>query len=389
MRERGRGSDGERSHRAAERERACALLRSGWGGRTVIAEVFGVTVRTLWNWHRREETRSPLGRPPHGEARREEVSRLVRGELERQGWTAGRESVGAALGPHVPRRLVSEALRGLKAAHRAAVRRHRLEHRVSVTVLARDVVWAEDSTHLGRLADRKAILGEVVRDIGAHRTIGLAVGGTLDAEDVVAILEEVRRRRGTLPLVWQTDNAGPYVSGETAGYLDGREVVHLRSLPRTPQHNATSERGIGELKPEAELGKGVVLESVIEPADRLAEAWWRLDHERLRPSLGFRTAAEVDEALPPWQAFVDRRTFYEAVRRGLLEVEGREWRTERARRRARREVVLRTLERFGLVRITRGAPARTTGPPHDRRTSDERSTTQTDPEPRGSGGDGS
>lgn len=130
-------------------------------------------------------------------------------------------------------------------------------------------------------------------------------------------------------------------------------MVHLLSLPHTPQHNAWVERGHGELKAESGLGKGVVLSNVDEARTRLLAARERLDEHRLRARLGARTAAEIDRSLPSWEGVLDRRAFYDAVcrsrQRAVLGTVG-----ARARRLAEREATWRVLESYGLVRRSRG-----------------------------------
>jgi transposase InsO family protein len=159
--------------------------------------------------------------------------------------------------------------------------------------------------------------------------------------------------RGRLPLVWSTDNGSCYCSADVEAWLAERRVVHLRSLPHTPQHNAWVERCHGELKAESGLGRGVVLESVQEAETRLLAARERLDGHRLRSRLGARTAVDVDSTLESWEGAVDRRSFYAAVcsarEQAVLGVIG-----ARARRRAEREAVFTTLELYGLVTRTRG-----------------------------------
>jgi hypothetical protein len=115
----------------------------------------------------------------------------------------------------------------------------------------------------------------------------------------------------------------------------------------------TIERAFGELKAEAGLGAGVVLDSPDEALARLLDARRRLEEHRPRACLGGRTAADVDRMLPSWEAAVDRGAFYAAACQArdeaLRDVTG-----ARARRRAAREATLSTLERFGLAYRTRG-----------------------------------
>jgi hypothetical protein len=79
----------------------------------------------------------------------------------------------------------------------------------------------------------------------------------------------------------------------------------------------------------------------------------RLLNERVRPSRGGFSAAQLDSSLPCDEDLVRRERFYEtacaAIRSAVQEVDN-----PRARRRAEREAILCTLEQMGLVTRTRG-----------------------------------
>jgi hypothetical protein len=197
------------------------------------------------------------------------------------------------------------------------------------------------------------VSAEAVKDVATMRTLDLPVSSrATSGADVIAMLKALEAR-GRLPLVWSTDNGSCYCGADVETWLAEHRVVHLLSLPYTPQHNAWVERCHGELKAEACLGQGVVLDSVQEAEARLLAARERLDGHRLRSRLGARTAVDVDSTLESWEGAVDRRSFYAAVcsarEQAVLGVIG-----ARARRRAEREAVFTTLELYGLVTRTRG-----------------------------------
>jgi transposase InsO family protein len=254
---------------------------------------------------------------------------------------------------------VQQSLRRLKARDRQREERRRAAVRQHVEVLRRDVLWSQDGTHLGRWLGR-GVNAEVVREAATCKTLDLWVlPRATTSEDVIALLEGLLWQ-GRLPLVLSTDNGSCYCSAEVEAWLAEHGVIHLRSLPHTPQHNAWVERGHGELKGESGLGKGVVLSSVEEAERRILQARELLDEYRLRARLGARTAAEIDRSLPSWEGVLDRRAFYDAVcharEHAVLGTVG-----ARARRLAQREATWCVLESFGLVRRTRGGaplPAR-------------------------------
>lgn len=329
-----------------------SLPQTSRGERARIAGLFGVDVRTLLNWEKAvgRESRSP-GRPPHGPGKIWRALLRVRREIQAQGWTAGWRPIAKALAGLVPVALVQRSLSRWKKWRRKRMRALRTRLRHSVAVPYRNALWCQDATQVGR-QDEHAVLAEVVRDVGARKTLGLCVGAAATGEDVVAILERVRRDRGALPLVYVTDNGSPYRSRTVADYLAMQRVIHLRSQPRTPQHNPWAERGIGEIKHEAGLDSGTRLASLGIAAHRLIAAVHRLDHCRLRPHSAGTNALRDRNLVPAYNA-VDRESFYRstcaAIERAMDGQEGR-----RARRRARREAIYASLERFGLVTRTRG-----------------------------------
>jgi hypothetical protein len=314
--------------------------------------LLGVDVRTLLNWEKAagRESRSP-GRPPHTKRALWQALARVRREIRDQGWTAGWRPIARALRGLVPVALVQRCLSRWKKWRRTRMNALRSRLRHSVEVPYRDALWCQDATQVGR-QDGDAVIAEVVRDVGGRRTLGLRVGGAASGDDVVTVLERVRRDRGVLPLVYVTDNGPPYRSRVLAHYLARHHVVHLRSLPRTPQHNPWAERGIGEIKQEAGLESGTPLDSLRMATRRLIAAVQRLDHCRLRPHAAGTNALRDRNLVPAYDA-VDRESFYRttcaAIERAVDGHTGR-----RARRRAEREAIYASLESFGLVKRIRG-----------------------------------
>ena len=290
----------------------------------------------------------------------------------RLGRACGERAVHAALAGEVPLRRVREALRALKARRRRVQRQLAAARRVHVVVHARDAVWSQDATHLGRCprdpglpeanvplrelsgapqGPLRAVQGEVVKDVASTELVDVRVGPPATGEDVVAVLEALRVERG-LPLVHATDN-GVYACRRVREYLAAHQVVHLRSLPRTPQHNAWVERSNGELKQETGLGRGVVLRDDDEARDRVERARRTLNEHRPRTSRGGLTAAQLDASLPHWQARVRREVFWNEAC-SAIERLTKDANNERERRMREREAIHCTLEEFGLVTRTRG-----------------------------------
>ena len=346
---------------SATRRRVGALLRSRHHPRKTLealAEAHGVTLRTLRNWKRIDPAvpRARPGRPTLGQAVLDWAREVVRAELERQGWAAGEEPVWRGLDGAIPRARVRRVLAELKADRRRRHAAHAREARVSVTVLARDALWSLDATHLGREACGAEVQAEVLREVASTRTIGLSVGPPAVDDDIVRLLDTAMEERGAAPLVLVTDNGGTYRSWAVEAWCRLFGVVHLFSLPRTPQHNAASEHGMRELKEDADLGKGVLLPDIEHPAARLLAARDRIDGHRPRRTRGWRTAIDDDLARPHWRETLTRAEVLDAVSCGILPAVLHS-EPGRARRRAIREAILRALQDLSVITRTRGGRA--------------------------------
>lgn len=307
----------------------------------------------------------PVGRPAHCDAVRWMAAKKIREQLEVQGFTAGWRSVSKAL-KEVPTRLVQKLVPVCKAGDRARRARAAAAQRVSVRVHQRDAVWSIDATHLGRDGE-EAQQGEVIKDLATTRVVGVSLGSVATGADVVRILEQSKAERGAVPFVLCHDNGKAYCCGLVSRWCRENGIVELLNEPHTPQHNAACERGIGELKEECVLGSGCKLERI---QGRLwvgdAELWgaprWcrdvqaalqRLNRGRLRGSRGYKTAEQLDRETPSAESWACRESFHQAAC-SAIEDAVRDACTARARRRATREAIYRTLERFGMVTRTRG-----------------------------------
>ena len=245
--------------------------------------------------------------------------------------------------------------------------------RVTILVQARDVAHSLDATHLGR-DEGGEVQGESLRDLASTSALSISVGRPSTGAEVVTLLERTSKERGGPPLLLFVDGGSNYAALEVVNWCRVNMVILLRSEPRTPQHNAWVERGHRELKEDAELGKGCVLEplpckrwttigghleiadwaeggeSVLNPdsertdwCERTKRAMVALNELRTRPSRGGMTAAALDAALPRGDDLVCRESLYRKVCRDI-ELAEQGARNTRARLRARRNVVLRIFE---------------------------------------------
>ena len=329
--------------------------------REELAEALGVTPRTLRSWKREAEgtpgaTRRP-GRPRRSHGERALAKERVRSVLEQLGIAAGERTVHHALDGEVSLRLVRESLAELKAEHRTRARRKREELRSSVHALARGAMWSLDGTHLGRDEAGAALVGEIVRDVASTKTLGVSVGPPPTSAEVVVLLEHVVAETGEVPLVLSIDN-GPENQDELEAWCRQMDVVRLRNVPHTPQHNAWVEHGNGELKAETGLGKGMRIGDVHGVVLEVARALEKIDGARPRATRGWRTAWDAYAALPSAETLIDRGRFAADVRCAIDQAV-QDCRTARERRLAEREAILTSMECSGLITRTRGrAPKR-------------------------------
>jgi len=338
-----------------------------------IALLIDRSVRTLWNWRRREGQRGSPGHPPHSA----EAHALALWEC-RRAWTDlprghdGEGSVIAALsrnGVEVPVRLVRQSVKALKAERRARVEQRIVENRVHVTVLAKNAVWALDQTQLSR-SGRDKTMAVVVRECVVSHTLGASVGLPAVGADTARLMECTAEERGVWPFVLQIDNGSENNNHELRALLERNRVIALWNVPHTPQHNPRAEHQIGELKragsfpsrwrPAAqaterpdcrsEVGVGETQASL---CARLFAAWAQLDGCTPRLALGGLTPVELDRIAEQAEDRACRARFYTHVCSELERI-ARAPESARALRKLQREVIWNALQEFGLVTRTRG-----------------------------------
>ncbi len=316
-----------------------------------LAISLGVSTRTLRNWKKKAiEGRSPkIGRPTYTLRDRKKALILVCRELKLQG-NPGSPAIYAALKGKVQRRLVNEYVAKFKARQRKIKLEFLRRRRTSIEVLKTNVIWSQDGTHIGRL-DGKSVEAQVIKDRGSLNTIGIQVGHAANAKDVLRQLELMKISRA-LPLVWMTDNGSAYIGEGLKEFLRNEQVVHLKSAPRVPQHNAAAERNMCELKKASLLGKKVVLDSINDGFERLTKAADRINKNRPRMSKKYRTAKELEVELGSFHDKIDRDTFYNRCMDGLNAVDAC-YEKKRAVIR-KRETVFELLNELELIIINRG-----------------------------------
>ena len=328
-----------------------------------LAELLEVSVRTLRRV-RAEGLRllrggpgdggGRVGRPAHSPALMEVARELVRPLLEASGWRVGEPRLVRELkelGVDLPVRVVRDVLRVLKAERRRHLAASAAERRVTVDVCARDAIWCQDATQLGRCWQGASV--EVARDPATRLTAVSAPAKPCSGEGAVAWLSSLIERSGHAPLVLSTDNGSAYRSAVFERYLEGQGIVHLVNLPRTPQHNANAERAVGELKRRLGLARGAVVR-LAGLEERVRRTVRGLNEGLRRRVLGGKTAAAAARASPVAERLVDRAHFY-AETCSAMEKAVQGCPTRRAARLAEREAIYGQLERHELIMRHRGS----------------------------------
>jgi transposase InsO family protein len=229
-----------------------ARVKPRRGELALYAGVLVVSPRTLRKWRDQAGDCPLMGRPPHAEETWRAAVVPVARAWKVQGRSSGRPRVQSVLeeqGIVIPSAIVRELLRLLKARWRRVQAWKRAQEMKHVEVKARDALWSQDATHLGRDEQGK-VEALAVKDAGSTTSIAQSIGGPACGADVLALLGRAKLVRGVLPLVLAMDN-GPANKNElVTAWLRQERVIVLWNVPHTPQHNAWAESFNGELKTE-------------------------------------------------------------------------------------------------------------------------------------------
>ncbi len=313
------------------------LMAAPRGSQATVAKCLSVTTRTLRSW----KARAKKGLSPRKRGRKKEKVTLaellaIGREWRRQGHVGSRPVIKAL--PKMRVRLIRDIVSDLKARRRARHRTHVLASRMSVKVNKPGVLVVMD-------AAKKPVEkgGEIIvcRDRGSLKTKVTEVQGPATcASDTLAVLEELKRQ-GRLPLVAGSDNGSPFTATEVENFLEENKVVHLRSLPRVPQHNGSAEHAVGDVK------------GLIRDGKTPEQACQILNHCRKRESLDWQTPIEFDREY--FQAYTEeQRDEFFNVASSAIEAAKLGTRTAYEKRKAEREAIFQTMERFSLITRIRG-----------------------------------
>lgn len=204
-----------------------------------IAIACGVSERTIRNWCNQAKKDVPkMGRPSHSPEKLNEARAIVFDEMRMQG-SPGWRPIAAALKGKVSTRLVQRFVAEYKLEERKKRNSKRME------VVGKNVIWSMDGA-----ITKEGIKTEnqVIKDRGSKCWVGIkSCPVASKSMDVIEAIDVSIVKSGR-PLVLATDNGSAYANKEVSRHLRKLKIIHLKSLPRTPQHNGAVEVGIRELR---------------------------------------------------------------------------------------------------------------------------------------------
>ena len=128
-------------------------------------------------------------------------------------------------------------------------------------------------------------------------------------------------------------------------FLDKNYIVHLKNLPRVPQHNGSCENAVREFKDQ--LIENLSAEVALK----------KLNECRKRQSLNWQTSVEFTQSNYKPYSEEERMKFYDnakdKIKNAVFGIK-----SARDKRKIEREEILKTMEAFSLITITRGNQSR-------------------------------
>ncbi len=315
-----------------------------------LAKRLQVTKRTLrlWKAKTKKDCDVRSGRPRYTSADHKRAMILVARELKKQGYP-GSSAIAIELKGKVQLRLIRKYVTEIKERRRLRKLEEIKMNQVRVEVQSVNVIWTQDGTHRGR-KNKKAVESQIIKDRGSKKIIGAVTGRGANGKEIVQTLALLKEQRG-LPLVWMTDNGAAYCNKEVYEYVERENIVHVRSLPRTPQHNGAAEIMMREIKTDSMLGKSTVLISEKDAHARLINSILKINKNRKRMSLSFKSSDEIDEELSVNGKKIDRALFYNEYKDELKKIVNVE--NAREKRMREREIVMCLLEKHEMIKRKR------------------------------------
>jgi len=299
-----------------------------------------VTDRTIRNW-KSQSRRAEKKSGPVAEKITFRERMIIAREWRHQGYPGARPVINALRGMRV--RVVRSVISKLKYRRKQRREKALREARVRVKIKRSGTVATMDGATVQKGEDYI-----VYRDRGSLSVQSSFCDGPLQSANTIALLEELKVQ-GRLPLVICSDNGSPFCANAVEDFLESNQVVHLKSLPYVPEHNGSCENAVKEMK------------ALIAEDYSPKEACEILNERRRRQQLNYQTSVEFDYENYQWNTSQERTKFFESAKQAIKEAKlGTE--SEHKRRKAEREAIFKTMERFDLITRTRGGLSYPTKP---------------------------
>ncbi len=260
-------------------------------------------------------------------------------EWRRQGYPGSRPVIKALPGQRA--RVVREIISELKKRRVMRDEKMKLQLRRSVRVTNAGSVIAMDGASFQKGDDYI-----VQRDRGSLRLTVTKCGGHLNSHHTLEVLKNLDEQN-RLPMVICTDNGSPFCAGPVKDFLSNNYIIHLKNLPRVPQHNASCENAVKEFKE-------------VLPHKKDADATvTTLNECRKRRKLNWQTSLEFEEKNFISCTEEKRKTFYEEtqqrIENALIGIK-----SAYKMRQIERAEILKMMQDCSLITITRGNQTRQT-----------------------------
>lgn len=309
------------------------LTRAPHGSQRIVAAALNLTPRTLRSWKTlaKIKIKKTRGRRKVKVSLKEKI--MIAREWQRQGYPGSRPVIKAL--PKVRVRVVREIIGKLKTRRNKRRAFIKFSMRQKVITKNAGTVIAMDGASLRRGEDYIVYKDRSSLEINAR-----ACGGTLRSKATIETLKEMKNEN-KLPLVLCTDNGSPFCSKEVTDFLDKNYIIHLKNLPRVPQHNGACENAVKEFK--SQLIENFSVEKALN----------NLNENRKRQSLNWQTSIEFKKENFKEYSQDERMNFYtrvkEKIKSALVGIK-----SAKIKRKIEREEILKTMESYSLITIIRG-----------------------------------
>ncbi len=314
------------------KERVTLKLQSmPHGSQILTAKLLHVTPRTIRSWKKQICRHEELGR------KKTEITFLEKIKIARewvkQGYPGSRPIIKAL--PTVRVRAIREVVSQLKSKRKIRIKKIKSNLQKSIRVHRPGSVVSLDGATISKGQDYL-----IHKDRASLKIYSDKCESNLNASDTIKVLEKMKTEK-RLPLVLCTDNGSPLCAQEVLNYLNNNYIVHLKNLPRVPQHNGACENAVREFK-------DVFIENFDENKTLKS-----LNEYRKRKSLNWLTANEFERKNNKEFDKEFRLKFYMEVKKKIVEeISGIENALEK--RKKEREVILKTMEEYSLIKIKKG-----------------------------------